>query len=125
MPLLETHGPGGDLPPSASVNRSPTRSWFGKTESVGSQRERRGTAISSSSPPAGSSFSRGVRVRQEPLSFGLRSAFLRQPIETPRRVSMPTPLSAEAMALIDRPNFAHLATLMADGSPHIARATAG
>ncbi len=30
---------------------------------------------------------------------------------------MPTPLSAEAKALIDRPNFAHLATLMADGSP--------
>ena len=31
---------------------------------------------------------------------------------------MPAPLSAEAKALIDRPNFAHLATLMADGSPH-------
>ena len=31
---------------------------------------------------------------------------------------MPTPLPAEAKALIDRPNFAHLATLMADGSPH-------
>jgi PPOX class probable F420-dependent enzyme len=30
---------------------------------------------------------------------------------------MPTPLPAEAKALIDRPNFAHLATLMADGSP--------
>jgi PPOX class probable F420-dependent enzyme len=30
---------------------------------------------------------------------------------------MPAPLSAEARALIDRPNFAHLATLMADGSP--------
>jgi PPOX class probable F420-dependent enzyme len=30
---------------------------------------------------------------------------------------MPAPLSAEAKALIDRPNFAHLATLMADGSP--------
>ena len=30
---------------------------------------------------------------------------------------MPTPLSAEAKALIDRPNFAHLATLMEDGSP--------
>jgi hypothetical protein len=29
---------------------------------------------------------------------------------------MPAPLSAEAKALIDRPNFAHLATLMADGS---------
>lgn len=28
-----------------------------------------------------------------------------------------TTLSAEARALIDRPNFAHLATLMADGSP--------
>ena len=27
------------------------------------------------------------------------------------------PLSAEAKSLIDRPNFAHLATLMADGSP--------
>src|SRR3989442_15728341 len=36
----------------------------------------------------------------------------------PRRVSMLAPLSAEIMALIDRPNFAHLATLMADGSPH-------
>src|SRR6266849_2209781 len=31
---------------------------------------------------------------------------------------MSAPLSAEAKALIDRPNFAHLATLMADGSPH-------
>ena len=31
---------------------------------------------------------------------------------------MLAPLSAETMALIDRPNFAHLATLMADGSPH-------
>ena len=31
---------------------------------------------------------------------------------------MPSPLSTEAKALIDRPNFAHLATLMADGSPH-------
>ncbi len=31
---------------------------------------------------------------------------------------MPAPLSPEATALIDRPNFAHLATLMADGSPH-------
>ena len=30
---------------------------------------------------------------------------------------MPAPLSAEAKALIDRANFAHLATLMADGSP--------
>jgi len=28
---------------------------------------------------------------------------------------MPAPLSAEAKVLIDRPNFAHLATLMADG----------
>jgi PPOX class probable F420-dependent enzyme len=33
---------------------------------------------------------------------------------------MVTPLSAEAKALIDRPNFAHLATLMADGSPQSA-----
>src|SRR5437870_9949553 len=31
---------------------------------------------------------------------------------------MAAPLSAETKALIDRPNFAHLATLMADGSPH-------
>jgi PPOX class probable F420-dependent enzyme len=30
---------------------------------------------------------------------------------------MPVPLSPEAKALIDRPNFAHLATLMEDGSP--------
>jgi len=30
---------------------------------------------------------------------------------------MPESLSAEAKALIDRPNFAHLATLMPDGSP--------
>jgi PPOX class probable F420-dependent enzyme len=37
--------------------------------------------------------------------------------EYPRRSAMPSPLSAEAKALIDRPNFAHLATLMADGSP--------
>lgn len=33
---------------------------------------------------------------------------------------MPAPLSAEAKSLIDRPNFAHLATLMADGSPQSA-----
>jgi PPOX class probable F420-dependent enzyme len=31
---------------------------------------------------------------------------------------MPVALSTEAKALIDRPNFAHLATVMADGSPH-------
>src|SRR5437762_5432087 len=31
---------------------------------------------------------------------------------------MPVPLSTEAKALIDRPNFAHLATLMSDGAPH-------
>src|SRR5208282_4608383 len=30
---------------------------------------------------------------------------------------MPSPLSEEAKQLIDRPNFAHLATLMPDGSP--------
>jgi PPOX class probable F420-dependent enzyme len=30
---------------------------------------------------------------------------------------MPEILSADAKALIDRPNFAHLATLMPDGSP--------
>jgi PPOX class probable F420-dependent enzyme len=30
---------------------------------------------------------------------------------------MPVALSAEAKSLIDRPNFAHLATLMPDGSP--------
>jgi PPOX class probable F420-dependent enzyme len=30
---------------------------------------------------------------------------------------MPAPLSPEARALVDRPNFAHLSTLMADGSP--------
>jgi PPOX class probable F420-dependent enzyme len=30
---------------------------------------------------------------------------------------MTTPLSAEVKTLIDRPNFAHLATLMSDGSP--------
>jgi PPOX class probable F420-dependent enzyme len=30
---------------------------------------------------------------------------------------MPVSLSPEAKALIDRPNFAHLATLMEDGSP--------
>lgn len=30
---------------------------------------------------------------------------------------MPEVLSAEAKTLIDRPNFAHLATLMPDGSP--------
>ncbi len=30
---------------------------------------------------------------------------------------MPNVLSTEALALIDRPNFAHLATLMPDGSP--------
>ncbi len=28
-------------------------------------------------------------------------------------------LSTEARELIDRPNFAHLATLMSDGSPHV------
>jgi PPOX class probable F420-dependent enzyme len=31
---------------------------------------------------------------------------------------MRAPLSTEAKAVIDRPNFAHLATLMSDGSPH-------
>jgi PPOX class probable F420-dependent enzyme len=31
---------------------------------------------------------------------------------------MPTPLSDEIKSLIDGPNFAHLATLMPDGSPH-------
>jgi PPOX class probable F420-dependent enzyme len=31
---------------------------------------------------------------------------------------MPAALSAETRALVDRPNFAHLATLMSDGSPH-------
>ena len=31
---------------------------------------------------------------------------------------MSVSLSTEAKALIDRPNFAHLATLMSDGSPH-------
>ena len=31
---------------------------------------------------------------------------------------MSTPLSQELRQLIDGPNFAHLATLMADGSPH-------
>jgi PPOX class probable F420-dependent enzyme len=30
---------------------------------------------------------------------------------------MPTALAPEVKALIDRPNFAHLATLMSDGSP--------
>lgn len=30
---------------------------------------------------------------------------------------MPTTLSPDAKSLIDRPNFAHLATLMPDGSP--------
>lgn len=30
-----------------------------------------------------------------------------------------TPLSDEVRALLDRPNFAHLATLMADGAPHV------
>jgi PPOX class probable F420-dependent enzyme len=30
---------------------------------------------------------------------------------------MPQPLSAEIRQLLDRPNFAHLATLMPDGSP--------
>jgi PPOX class probable F420-dependent enzyme len=31
---------------------------------------------------------------------------------------MPVTLSSEAKQLIDRPNFAHLATLMSDGSPN-------
>jgi len=30
---------------------------------------------------------------------------------------MPTPLSTEIKQLVDRPNFTHLATLLADGSP--------
>jgi PPOX class probable F420-dependent enzyme len=30
---------------------------------------------------------------------------------------MPAPLSPEARGLVDRPNFAHLATLVGDGSP--------
>jgi PPOX class probable F420-dependent enzyme len=33
---------------------------------------------------------------------------------------MGIPLSDELKKLIDRPNFAHLATIMADGSPHSA-----
>ena len=33
---------------------------------------------------------------------------------------MATPLSADVRALLDEPNFAHLATLMPDGSPQIA-----
>jgi PPOX class probable F420-dependent enzyme len=33
---------------------------------------------------------------------------------------MPIALSDETKTLIDRPNFAHLATLMPDGSPHSA-----
>ena len=33
---------------------------------------------------------------------------------------MAIPLSEELKGLIDRPNFAHLATLMPDGSPHSA-----
>jgi len=33
---------------------------------------------------------------------------------------VPASLSAETKALVDRPNFAHLATLMADGSPQSA-----
>ena len=33
---------------------------------------------------------------------------------------MGIPLSDEIRSLIDRPNFAHLATIMADGSPHSA-----
>src|SRR5689334_114405 len=33
---------------------------------------------------------------------------------------MPVALSAELRALIDRPNFAHLCTLMSDGSPQSA-----
>lgn len=31
---------------------------------------------------------------------------------------MPVPLSPEIKQLLDRPNFAHLATVMPDGSPH-------
>jgi hypothetical protein len=33
------------------------------------------------------------------------------------RAAMPQPLSQEIKQLVDRPNFAHLATLMPDGSP--------
>ena len=33
---------------------------------------------------------------------------------------MVIPLSDEIKALLDRPNYAHLATVMADGSPHAA-----
>ena len=33
---------------------------------------------------------------------------------------MAIPLSDEIKALLDRPNYAHLATVMADGSPHAA-----
>jgi PPOX class probable F420-dependent enzyme len=33
---------------------------------------------------------------------------------------MPASLSDEIKALLDRPNYAHLATLMPDGSPHAA-----
>ena len=33
---------------------------------------------------------------------------------------MANALSADIRALLDRPNFAHLATLMPDGAPHSA-----
>jgi hypothetical protein len=33
---------------------------------------------------------------------------------------MPQPLSSDIRQLLDRPNFAHLATLMPDGSPQSA-----
>ena len=38
---------------------------------------------------------------------------------------MPTTLSPEAKSLIDRPNFAHVATLMPDGSPNATAVWAG
>src|SRR6202011_978051 len=47
----------------------------------------------------------------------LRRLSHQPPALSPRRRSMAINLSPEVQQLIDRPNFAHLATLMPDGSP--------
>jgi hypothetical protein len=63
-----------------------------------------------------------VTVRWIDHPLGQFSRFEVVAIETWKRnlgksISMAIQLSSEIKALLDRPNFAHLATLMEDGSP--------
>ena len=47
-------------------------------------------------------------------------AFSQRHSSVPKENAMPAKLSADVIRLIDGRNFAHLATLLADGSPHSA-----